>query len=85
MESVAIVRDRDTYRSKGFGFVEMPSSGEAQRAITGLNGQEFHQRNLIVNEARPREDRGFSNRGGYRPRFRGDKRGPSKRSRKLRR
>ena len=90
VESASIVRDRDTQRSKGFAFVEMPSSEEAQAAITALNGKEVQQRALTVTEARPREERSFSNRGGYRPSFRSnnqrsDKRGPSKRSRRQRR
>lgn len=55
--SVTIIRDRDTGRSKGFGFVEMPEDGEAQSAIAGLHGQEMGGRVLTVNEARPREPR----------------------------
>ena len=55
--SVTIIRDRDTGRSKGFGFVEMPEDGEAQSAIAALNGQEMGGRVLTVNEARPREPR----------------------------
>ena len=65
VESVTIIRDRDTGRSKGFGFVEMPSSTEAQAAITGLNGTEMQQRALTVNEARPREERSFGGGGGF--------------------
>ncbi len=57
VESVTIIRDRDTGRSKGFGFVEMPESGAAQSAINALNGQEMGGRVLTVNEARPREPR----------------------------
>ena len=57
--------DRDTGRSKGFGFVEMGSDQEAQAAITALNGQQVDGRNLTVNEAKPREDRGSRGRGGY--------------------
>jgi RNA recognition motif-containing protein len=58
--------DRDSGRSKGFGFVEMDSQAEAQAAITALNGKEVDGRNLTVNEARPREDRGGGgSRGGY--------------------
>lgn len=63
VESVQIIRDRDTGQSKGFGFVEMPNSAEAQAAIQALNGQPFHNRNMTVNEARPRPER--SDRGGY--------------------
>ena len=64
VESVTIIRDRDTGRSKGFAFVEMPSSAEAQAGINALNGNEFHERALTVNEARPREERGFGGGGG---------------------
>jgi cold-inducible RNA-binding protein len=63
VQSAQIVMDRDTGRSKGFGFVEMSSDQEAQAAINGLNGKESGGRSLTVNEARPREDRG--GRGGY--------------------
>jgi len=61
--SAQIIIDRETNRSKGFGFVEM--SHGADEAATALNGQEFRGRNLTVNEARPREDRGGGGRGGY--------------------
>jgi RNA recognition motif-containing protein len=64
VQSAQIVMDRDTGRSKGFGFVEMGSDQEAQAAINGLNGKEAGGRSLTVNEARPREDRG-GGRGGY--------------------
>ena len=64
VEEVAIVRDRDTGRSRGFAFVEMPTSAEAQAAITALNGKEFEGRAMTVNEARPRTERGFGGRGG---------------------
>lgn len=57
VESVSIMRDRDTQRSKGFAFIEMPSNAEAQAAIQALNETEFRQRALTVNEARPREER----------------------------
>ena len=63
VESVQMIRDRDTGQSKGFGFVEMPNSQEAQAAIAALNGQPFKNRNLTVNEARPRPER--NDRGGY--------------------
>jgi RNA recognition motif-containing protein len=66
VESVSMIRDRVTDRSKGFAFVEMPSSAEAQAAIQALNEKEFHQRTLTVNEARSKEERG-SRGGGYRP------------------
>src|SRR5215217_9767328 len=56
--SAQIINDRDTGRSKGFGFVEMSNDDEAQAAIAALNGQEHGGRALTVNEARPREERG---------------------------
>jgi len=59
-----VMMDRDTGRSKGFGFVEMSSEAEAQAAITGLNGQSVDGRSIVVNMARPKEDRGDA--GGYR-------------------
>ena len=62
VESASVVEDRDTGRSRGFGFVEMSSKEEGEAAISQFNGKEFNGRNLTVNEARPREDRG--NRGG---------------------
>ncbi|MFL6212226.1 MAG: RNA recognition motif domain-containing protein [Pyrinomonadaceae bacterium] len=62
VESANVVEDRDTGRSRGFGFVEMASREEGEAAIQQFNGKEFNGRNLTVNEARPREDRG--NRGG---------------------
>ena len=55
--SVKIVTDRETGRSRGFGFVEMPNDDEAKSAISKLNGVEFLQRNLVVNEARPPKQR----------------------------
>lgn len=58
VERVSIVTDRDTGRAKGFGFVEMSGDAEAERAISSLNGQELDGRNLTINEARPKEDRG---------------------------
>ena len=69
VESAKIIMDRDTGRSKGFGFVQMGSDAEAQAAIAALNGKEFDGRALTVNEAKPREDRnggGRSNGGGSR-------------------
>jgi len=65
VESVKIIFDRDTGRSKGFGFVEMPDSGEGQSAIDALNDTELDGRAIVVKEARPREDRGGGG-GGYR-------------------
>ncbi len=58
VESASVIEDRETGRSKGFGFVEMSSDAEAQAAILGLDGKENNGRPLKVNEARPREDRG---------------------------
>lgn len=77
--SAQIIMDRDTGRSKGFGFVEMGSDDEAQAAIQALHGQEHNGRNLTVNEARPREDRGggrggYGNRGGGRGGYGGGRR-----------
>ena len=64
VESVKIIKDKYTNRSKGFGFVEMPSKAEGQSAIDGLNGKELKGKALNVNEARPRtESRGRG--GGY--------------------
>jgi len=74
VESATVIRDQYDNRSRGFGFVEMSQASEAQKAMTELNGKMFMGRELNVNEARPREQRG----GG-----RGDNRrrggGPSKR------
>jgi cold-inducible RNA-binding protein len=64
VQSAQVIMDRDTGRSKGFGFVEMGSDQEAQAAITGLSGKEVGGRALTVNEARPREDRGGGRSGG---------------------
>ena len=55
--SARIVIDRDTNRSKGFGFVEMPNDEQARQAIEAMNGQDVDGRNVVVNEARPREER----------------------------
>jgi len=67
VESAEVIADRDTGRSKGFGFVEMASEGEAQAAIAALNGQQHEGRALTVNEAKPKEKRpgGGGGRGGY--------------------
>ena len=65
VQSAQIIVDRDTNRSKGFGFVEMGTDAEAQAAIQALHGQDHGGRNLTVNEAKPREDRGGGGRGGY--------------------
>ena len=69
VESATIIMDKSSGQSKGFGFVEMPNGDEAERAIQELNGKEFMERELTVNEARPRRERG---RG--RGRGRGDNR-----------
>jgi RNA recognition motif-containing protein len=69
--SAKVMMDRETGRSKGFGFVEMGSDAEAQAAINGMNGQSLEGRAVVVNEARPREERpggfggGGGSRGGY--------------------
>src|SRR5437016_7918141 len=65
VQSAQVIMDRDTGRSKGFGFVEMGSDAEAQAAIQALNGKEVDGRALTVNEAKPREDRGGGGRGGF--------------------
>ena len=70
VESAQVIMDRDTGRSKGFGFVEMKTDQEAQAAIAALNGAQSGGRSLTVNEAKPREDRGggrggSGGRGGY--------------------
>ncbi|HYG09502.1 MAG TPA: RNA-binding protein, partial [Pyrinomonadaceae bacterium] len=64
VESASVVMDRDTGRSRGFGFVEMASKEEGEAAIAQFNGKDFNGRNLSVNEARPREDRGGRGGGG---------------------
>jgi RNA recognition motif-containing protein len=66
VESVRIIIDKDSGRSKGFGFVEMPSAQEAQAAMTALNGTEVAGRAITVNEAKPKQDRPRSGgRGGF--------------------
>jgi RNA recognition motif-containing protein len=67
VSSAKVMMDRETGRSKGFGFVEMGSDAEAQAAINGMNGQPLEGRAIVVNEARPREERpgGFRSGGGY--------------------
>lgn len=78
--SAKVIMDRDTNRSKGFGFVEMSNDDEAKAAIEQLNGKEIDGRTIIVTEARPREDRGGErrsfgggdrggNRGGFSNRY----------------
>lgn len=63
VDRVSIVTDRDTGRSKGFGFVEMSNDAEGDRAIEALNGRDLDGRNLTINQARPKEDRGFGGGG----------------------
>jgi cold-inducible RNA-binding protein len=67
VDSAKVIMDRDTGRSKGFGFVEMPNDDEAREAINDLNETNFQDRDIVVKKARPREDRGGGGggRGGY--------------------
>ena len=65
VQTAQVVQDRDTGRSKGFGFVEMSNDNEAQAAINGLHEKQHDGRPLTVNEARPREERGGGGGGGY--------------------
>ena len=65
VESASVIEDRETGRSRGFGFVEMATPEEAAAAIEAFNGKDFGGRNLTVNEAKPRSDRGGGGRGGY--------------------
>jgi RNA recognition motif-containing protein len=66
VESASVVEDRETGRSRGFGFVEMSSKEEGEAAIAQFNGKEVNGRNLTVNEAKPRENRGGGGgRGGF--------------------
>jgi cold-inducible RNA-binding protein len=77
VRSAQVIMDRDTGRSKGFGFVEMDTDEQAQAAITALSGKEVNGRSLTVNVARPREERGGGNRGsggGGRREFGGSRR-----------
>ncbi|MBI1895875.1 MAG: RNA-binding protein [Acidobacteria bacterium] len=78
VERVSIIRDRETGQPRGFAFVEMPSSDEAARAISAVNGRELNGRALNVNEARPREPRGNfgGGAGGGRGGFGGRRREP---------
>ena len=69
VQSAQVIMDRDTGRSKGFGFVEMGSDQEAQAAIAALNGKEMDGRTLTVNEARPKEGGGGGYGGGRRDRY----------------
>jgi len=65
VESANIITDRDTGRSKGFGFVEMSSDQEAEKAISALNGTDFDGRNIVVSEARPQAPRDSRSGGGF--------------------
>ncbi len=69
VERVSLMTDRDTGRSRGFAFVEMADSGEADRAIAGLNGANLGGRAINVNEARPKVDRGGPSRERRRERY----------------
>jgi len=64
IQEISVVRDRETGRSRGFAFVEMPTAAEAQAAISDLNGKEIGGRTLTVNEARARQDRSDRGAGG---------------------
>src|SRR6478735_4730317 len=66
VESANVVYDRETGRSRGFGFVEMANDDAASAAIAQFNGQEYDGRSMVVNEARPREDRGGNGGNGRR-------------------
>ncbi len=66
VSDVAVIMDRETGRPRGFAFVEMPDSGQANAAIEALNNTDFGGRSLNVNEARPREDRPRGGGGGFR-------------------
>lgn len=66
VQSAKVISDKFTGQSRGFGFVEMGSSEEAQKAISALNGSQLDGRTLVVNEAKPMENRGGGNRGGNR-------------------
>ncbi len=69
VQSANVIMDRDTGRSKGFGFVEMSSGSEAQAAIDGLNGQSIGGRAMNVSEAKPQAPREKSGGGGFRSRY----------------
>jgi RNA recognition motif-containing protein len=80
--SVSLIKDKMTGQMRGFGFVEMPNMDEAQAAIQNLNGRDFKNRSLVVNPARPREergDRGGGGRGGPRDMRRQDRGGGGRR------
>ena len=75
VDRVSILTDRDTGRSRGFGFVEMTSDEDGEKAITALNGSQFGGRTINVNEARPKAERGGGGFGGGGGRGRGDRDG----------
>lgn len=81
IDSASVATDRDTGRSRGFGFVQMPNDDEAEKAMAALNGKDSGGRALTVNEARPQAPRsGFGGgRGGGRGNDRGNDRGPRQR------
>ena len=74
VERVSILTDRDTGRSRGFGFVEMANDEEGEKAIAGLNGSQVGGRTINVNEARPKAERAGEGRGGDRGGDRGGRR-----------
>jgi RNA recognition motif-containing protein len=69
VESAKVVMDRDSDRSRGFGFVEMGTQEQAEKAIASLNGTQHEGRTLTVNMSKPREDRPARSGGGYRDRY----------------
>ncbi len=69
VESAKVITDKYTDRSRGFGFVEMSTQEEAEKAIQALNGTQHEGRSLTVNFSKPREDRGSGGGGGYRDRY----------------
>ncbi|MBS1550051.1 MAG: RNA-binding protein [Bacteroidetes bacterium] len=75
VDSAKIITDKETGRSRGFGFIEMPNDDEARAAIEGLNQTDYKQRTMNISEAKPREEkpRSFGNRGGYRDNNRGNR------------
>ena len=75
VNSVTIIKDKMSGRSRGFGFVEMAEDAESQNAIQALNGKDFKGRGMVVNEARPREERGEYRGGASRGYSRGPRRG----------
>jgi RNA recognition motif-containing protein len=81
VDRVSILTDRDTGRSRGFGFVEMSNPEEGDKAIAALNGSQIGGRTINVNEARPKSDRGFGGDGGGGRRRGGDRDGGGRRER----